>query len=107
MDLFFRCFKIFVTDCRLEFYFLAVGNWQSQRNGISYLAQFSDSLFAVMNTKIRKPGEGSGEEGNEEVRKPSLYIQLLLLNAFTDKFFDDFFFKAMSHDLEYGESSHG
>ena len=97
----------FVTGHWLEFYFLAVGNRQSQRNGNSYLSQLSDSLLAAMNTKARQPEEGSGEEGEEEVYEPSLYIQLLLLNAFADEFFDDFFFEAMSHDPEYGESSHG
>ena len=97
----------FVSSHWLEFYFLAVGNRQSQRNGNSYLLQLSDSLLAAMNTKARQPEEGSGEEGGEEVYEPSLYIQLLLLNAFADEFFDDFFFEAMSHDPEYGESSHG
>ena len=93
----------FVTGHWLEFYFLAVGNRQSQRNGNSYLSQLSDSLLASMKTKAKRPGEGSGEEG-EEVYEPSLYIQLLLLNAFADEFFDD---EAMSHDPVYGESSHG
>ena len=96
----------FVSGHWLEFYFLAVGNRLSQRNGNSYVSQLSDSLLASMKTKAKRPGEGSGEEG-EEVYEPSLYIQLLLLNAFADEFFDDFFFEAMSHDPVYGESSHG
>ena len=66
----------FVTGHWLEFYFLAVGNCQSQRNGNSYLSQLSDSLLAAMNTKARQPDDGSGEEGEEEVNEPSLYIQL-------------------------------
>ena len=92
----------FVTGHWLEFYFLAVGNRQSQKNGNSYVAQLSDSLLAAMKTKARNP-----EGDPDTVYEPSLFIQLLLINAFADEFFDDFFFKAMSHDLEYGESSHG
>ena len=92
----------FVAGCWLEFYFLAVGNRQSQKNGNSYVAQLSDSLLAAMKTKARNP------EGDlDTVYEPSLFIQLLLINAFADEFFDDFFFEAMSHDPEYGESSHG
>ena len=55
-----------------------------------------------MKTKARNP-----EGDPDTVYEPSLFIQLLLINAFADEFFDDFFFEAMSHDLEYGESSHG
>ena len=102
----------FVVDSWLEFYFLAVGNRASQSNGNSYLAQLSDSLLAAMKTKARKPEERSdeesgGETGDTVVYEPSLYIQLLLLTAFADEFFDDFFYEAMSHDPEYGKSSHG
>ena len=85
--------------------------------GNSYLAQLSDSLLAAMKTKARKPEERSAEEsggvksrgetGDTVVYEPSLYIQLLLLTAFADEFFDDFFFEAMSHNPEYGKSSHG
>ena len=70
-----------------------------------------------MKTKARKPEERSAEEsggvksggetGDTAVYEPSLYIQLLLLTAFADEFFDDFFYEAMSHDPEYGKSSHG
>ena len=77
-------------------------NRQSQKNGNSYVAQLSDSLLAAMKTKARNP-----EGDPDTVYEPSLFIQLLLINAFADKFFDDFFFEAMSHDTEYGESSHG
>ena len=92
----------FVACCWLEFYFLTVGNRQSQKNGNSYVAQLSDSLLAAMKTKARNP------EGDlDTVYEPSLFIQLLLINVFADEFFDDFFFEAMSHDPEYGESSHG
>ena len=88
----------------MEFYFLAVGNRASQSNGNSYLAQLSDSLLAAMKTKARKPEEeeSGGETGDTVVYEPSIYIQLLLLTAFADEFFDDFFYEAMSHDPEYG-----
>ena len=99
----------FVVGSWLEFYFLAVGNRASQSNGNSYLAQLSDSLLAAMKTKARKPEEeeSGGETGDTVVYEPSIYIQLLLLTAFADEFFDDFFYEAMSHDPEYGKSSHG
>ena len=99
----------FVVGSWLEFYFLAVGNRASQSNGNSYLAQLSDSLLAAMKTKARKPEEeeSGGETGDTVVYEPSIYIQLLLLTAFADKFFDDFFYEAMSHNPEYGKSSHG
>ena len=93
-----------VLELWLEFRFLAVANRQTQKNGNSYVSQVSDSLLAAMNVKA--PRAESDVEGAENY-DPSLYIQLLLLVAFADEFYDDFFHEAMAPDPEYGVASHG
>jgi len=93
-----------VLELWLEFRFLAVANRQSQKNGNSYMSQVSDSLLAAMNVKA--PRAVSDVEGADNY-DPSIYIQLLLLVAFADELFDDFFHEAMAPDPEYGAASHG